>query len=145
MLVTPPTHTHILVTTPSSKCLEEAEGEADAVLEGRNSIRQHAKTKKGTRERPGRNKDAERKKRKKKKKEKKKEERETRRKREQKKEEQRESEGEKVNEIREGRNSIRLAGWLATDCLFKNCGAATKSRVVSTTNRNSIPSIKTAH
>ena len=40
---------------------------------------------------------------------------------------------------------VRLAGWLATDCLFKNSGAATKSRVVSTTNSNSIRSIKTAH
>ena len=41
----------------------------------------------------------------------------------------------------------RFAGWLATGCLFKNCGAATKSRVVSTTNSNSIRSInlKTAH
>ena len=38
-----------------------------------------------------------------------------------------------------------LAGWLATGCLFKNGGAATKSRVVSTTNSNSIRSIKTAH
>ena len=38
-----------------------------------------------------------------------------------------------------------LAGWLATDCLFKNSGAATKSRVVSTTNSNSMRSIKTAH
>ena len=37
------------------------------------------------------------------------------------------------------------AGWLATDCLFKNSGAATKSRVVSTTNSNSMRSIKTAH
>ena len=35
--------------------------------------------------------------------------------------------------------------WLATDCLFKNSGAAIKSRVVSTTNSNSIRSIKTAH
>ena len=34
---------------------------------------------------------------------------------------------------------------LATDCLFKNSGAATKSRVVSTTNSNSMRSIKTAH
>ena len=39
----------------------------------------------------------------------------------------------------------QLAGWLATDCLFKNSGAATKSRVVSTTNSNSMRSIKTAH
>ena len=38
------------------------------------------------------------------------------------------------------------AGWLAgTGCLFKNGGAATKSRVVSTTNSTSIRSIKTAH
>ena len=37
------------------------------------------------------------------------------------------------------------AGWLATNCLFKNSGAATKSRVESTTNSNSIRSIKTAH
>ena len=34
---------------------------------------------------------------------------------------------------------------LAIGCLFKNGGAATKSRVVSTTNSNSIRSIKTAH
>jgi hypothetical protein len=34
---------------------------------------------------------------------------------------------------------------LATDCLFKNSGAANKSRVVSTTNSNSMRSIKTAH
>ena len=40
---------------------------------------------------------------------------------------------------------IGLAGWLATGCLFKNGGAATKSHVVSTTNSNSIRSIKTAH
>ena len=33
------------------------------------------------------------------------------------------------------------AGWLATDCLFKNGGAATKSCMVSTTNSNSIRSI----
>ena len=40
----------------------------------------------------------------------------------------------------------RLAGWLATDCLFKNSGAATKSHVVSTTkSSNSMRSIKTAH
>ena len=40
-----------------------------------------------------------------------------------------------------------LAGcqWLATGCLFKNGGAATENRVVSTTNINSIRSIKTAH
>ena len=40
-----------------------------------------------------------------------------------------------------------LAGWLATGWLFKNRygGAATKSRVVSTTNSNAIRSIKTAH
>ena len=37
-----------------------------------------------------------------------------------------------------------LAGWLATDCLFNNSGAATKSCVVSTTNSNSVRSIKTA-
>ena len=42
--------------------------------------------------------------------------------------------------------STRLLVWrLATDCLFKNSGAATKSCVVSTTNSNSIRSIKTAH
>ena len=35
--------------------------------------------------------------------------------------------------------------WLATGCLFKNSGAATQSRAVSTTNSNSIRSIKTAH
>ena len=32
-------------------------------------------------------------------------------------------------------------GWLATGCLFKNSGAATKSRMVSTTNGNSMRSI----
>ena len=38
------------------------------------------------------------------------------------------------------------AGWLATDCLFKNSGAAINlSCVVSTTNSNSMRSIKTAH
>ena len=41
--------------------------------------------------------------------------------------------------------AARLAGWLAADCLFKNSGAATKSRVVSTANSNSVRSIKTAH
>ena len=43
------------------------------------------------------------------------------------------------------RQEAGMAGWLATDCLFKNGGSATKSRVVSTTNSNSIRSIKTAH
>ena len=35
--------------------------------------------------------------------------------------------------------------WLATGCLLKHGGAATKSCVVSTTNSNSIRSVKTAH
>ena len=43
------------------------------------------------------------------------------------------------------RRLCRKGGRLATDCLFKNSGAATKSRVVSTTNSNSMRSIKTAH
>ena len=38
-----------------------------------------------------------------------------------------------------------LAGWLATGRLFKNGGAAIKSRVVSTTNSNTMCSVKTAH
>ena len=87
MLVTPPP-SHILVTTPSSKCLKEAE--ADVVLEGRNSIRQHTKKgpekdrqrEKGTRERPSETKDTRDGKKKKKKKNREEEEDERKRNRE---------------------------------------------------------------